>query len=105
MGDYQYGRPFIGGGMGLYLFYFEARLEDSIGGTTREEVDKAAFGGYVSLGFDIPLQKSGKGVVLRIEDKVHLVDFGKIEKSVFSTGSGGLHGPINVIQIGIAYGF
>lgn len=105
MGDYQYVRPFIGGGMGLYLFYFEARLEDSIGGTTREEVDKSAFGGYVSLGLDIPLQKGGKGFLLRIEDKVHVVDFGKIEKSVFSTGSGGLHGPINVIQIGIAYGF
>jgi len=105
MGDYQYVRPFIGGGMGLYLFYFEAKLEDSIGGATREEVDKAAFGGYVSLGLDIPLQKSGKGFVLRLEDKVHLVDFGKIKKNVFSTGSGGLHGPINIIQIGIAYGF
>ena len=103
--DYQYLRPFMGAGMGLYNFSFSAYLEDSLGGEIKQEVAKNAFGGYVSLGLDIPLQNSGKGFVLRIEDKVHLVDFGKIEKNVFSTGSGGLHGPINVIQIGIAYGF
>ena len=105
IGDYQYLRPFMGAGMGLYNFTFSAHLEDSLGGEIKREVDKNAFGGYVSLGFDIPFQKSGKGFLLRIEDKVHFVDFGKINNNVFSTGSEGLRGPINVIQLGIAYGF
>jgi hypothetical protein len=42
-------------------------------------------------------------VVLRLEDKVHYVDFGHLDH--FTPGSGRLTGPINVITVGLGYAF
>jgi hypothetical protein len=40
---------------------------------------------------------------VRLEDKIHLVNFGSLGS--FSPGAGNLSGPINVIQVGVVAGF
>lgn len=98
----RYIRPFIGAGGGAYFLELAARSET--GALVEEFVHKTAFGGYVSAGVDIPIRLTqGIGLVLRIEDKFHLVNFGGLGD--FSPSSGNLTGPINMIQIGIGLAF
>jgi len=72
---------------------------------TKRSLNKSAIGGYVSLGVDLAAFRTESGWVwrLRLEDKVHLVNFGSLDS--FSPGAGNLSGPINVIQIGVVTGF
>jgi hypothetical protein len=72
---------------------------------TKRSLNKSAIGGYVSLGVDLAAFRTESGWVwrVRLEDKVHLVNFGSLDS--FSPGAGNLSGPINVIQIGVVTGF
>jgi len=72
---------------------------------TKRSLNKSAIGGYVSLGVDLAAFRTESGWVwrLRLEDKIHLVNFGSLDS--FSPGAGNLSGPINVIQIGVLTGF
>lgn len=72
---------------------------------TKRALNKSAIGGYVSLGVDLAAFRTDSGWVwrLRLEDKVHLVNFGSLDS--FAPGAGNLSGPINVIQIGVVTGF
>lgn len=90
-------RPFIGLGAGWYSLDLSARTE--MGALIEEFVTKDAFGGYASIGIDIPM----KFFLLRIEDKLHMVDFGDL--GTFSPSSGSLKGPINMIHIGLGLSF
>ena len=90
-------RPFIGLGAGVYFLELSAKTET--GGLLEEFVKKDAFGGYASIGIDIPMM----AFLLRIEDKFHMVNFGSL--GTFSPNSGTLTGPINMIQIGLGLSF
>jgi hypothetical protein len=72
---------------------------------TKRSLNKSAIGGYVSLGVDLAAWRTESGWEwrLRLEDKVHLVNFGSLDS--FAPGAGNLSGPINVIQIGVVMGF
>lgn len=72
---------------------------------TNRSLNKSAIGGYVSLGVDLAAFRTESGWVwrVRLEDKIHLVNFGSLDS--FSPGDGNLSGPINVIQIGVVTGF
>ena len=95
---YEKVRPFIGAGFGLYSLELSKKTET--GALIEKKEDKSTVGGYVSLGLDIPLKSDGLGWIVRIEDKVHFVDFGQL--GPFTPGTQNLTGPINVFQIGIA---
>ena len=100
-------RWFAGGGLGLYGV--ELAVKDEVGAEVErfveKKVEKTAFGGYVSIGTDIPVFRSQSGweFRLRLEDKLHHVDFGNL--GPFAPGSGDLAGPINMIQFGLVAGF
>ena len=72
---------------------------------TKRSLHKSAMGWCVSLGVDLAAfhTKSGWEWRLRLEDKIHLVNFGSLDR--FSPGGGNLSGPINVIQVGVVAGF
>ena len=72
---------------------------------TKRSLQKGTMGGYVSLGVDLAVfaTQTGWKWRVRLEDKIHFVNFGSLEN--FSPGAGNLSGPINVIQIGVAAGF
>ena len=72
---------------------------------TNRSLSKGTIGGYVSLGVDVVAvtTQSGWEWRVRLEDKIHLVNFGSLDS--FSPGAGNLSGPINVIQIGVVTGF
>lgn len=72
---------------------------------TKRSLNKSAIGGYVSLGVDLAAFRTESGWEwrVRLEDKVHLVNFGSLDS--FAPGAGSLPGPINVIQIGVVSGF
>jgi hypothetical protein len=72
---------------------------------TNRSLNKGTIGGYVSLGVDLIAfdTQSGWNWRVRLEDKIHLVNFGSLDS--FSPGAGNLSGPINVIQVGVVAGF
>jgi hypothetical protein len=72
---------------------------------TKRSLHRSAIGGYVSLGVDLAAfhTESGWEWRLRLEDKIHLVNFGSLDS--FSPGTGNLSGPINIIQFGVVAGF
>ncbi len=92
-------RFFVGAGLGYYLLDFA----ELIGGgfESNEVLEKHTVGGYLSLGVDFPLSQSRTGLILGLENKLHLVNFGDLEG--FAPGAGDLTGPINIIQLGIAW--
>jgi len=96
-------RPFLGAGAGYYLLDFVELIVDPLGGSFEadELFEQHAFGGYVSLGMDIPLSSNGRGFSLRLEGKVHLVSFVSLDN--FAPGSSNLNGPIHMIQLGIVW--
>jgi hypothetical protein len=72
---------------------------------TKRSLNRSAIGGYGSLGVDLAVFHTESGLEwrLRLEDKIHLVNFGSVD--TFSPGAGHLSGPVNVIQIGVVAGF
>jgi hypothetical protein len=72
---------------------------------TNRSLSKGTIGGYISLGVDLLAfdTQSGWNWRVRLEDKIHLVNFGSLDS--FSPGAGNLSGPINVIQVGVVAGF
>ena len=72
---------------------------------TNRSLNKGTIGGYVSLGVDLIAfdTQTGWNWRVRLEDKIHLVNFGSLDS--FSPGAGNLSGPINVIQVGVVAGF
>ncbi len=104
---------FLGGGGGYYHFDLTESNEiphptcTNFGPCfeTKRSLNKSAIGGYVSLGVDLAAFRTESGWEwrLRLEDKVHLVNFGSLDS--FAPGAGNLSGPINVIQIGVVAGF
>ena len=72
---------------------------------TKRSLNRSAIGGYVSLGVDLAVFRTESGWEwrLRLEDKVHLVNFGSLDS--FSPEAGDLSGPINVLQVGVVAGF
>jgi hypothetical protein len=72
---------------------------------TSRSLNKGTIGGYVSLGVDLIAfdTQTGWNWRVRLEDKIHLVNFGSLDR--FSPGAGTLSGPINVIQVGVVAGF
>lgn len=72
---------------------------------TKRSLNRSAIGGYLSLGLDLAAFHTESGWVwrLRLEDKVHLVNFGSLDS--LSPGAGNLSGPVNAIQIGVVTGF
>ena len=112
MGEGRF-KYFLGGGGG----YYQLALSESVNipaptctsiapcVEVKRSLNKSAIGGYVSLGVDLAAfhTESGWEWRLRLEDKIHLVNFGSLDS--FSPGAGNLSGPINVIQIGVVAGF
>lgn len=100
-------RWFAGGGLGLYGLELAAKDEFGVEVErfAEKKVKKQAFGGYVSIGTDIPVFRSQSGweFRLRLEDKLHYVNFGDLGQ--FAPGSGDLAGPINMMQLGFVAGF
>lgn len=105
---------FVGGGGGYYSLkltetdVFTRPLCTSVlptCGTTKRSLTKSAMGGHVSFGLDLAVfqTQSGWQWRIRLEDDIHLVNYGSLDH--FSPGVGGLSGPLNVIQIGIIGGF
>jgi len=104
---------FLGGGGGYYHLDLTESTEiphptcTNLGPCyeTNRSLSKSAIGGYVSLGADLAAFRTESGWIwrLRLEDKIHLVNFGSLES--FSPGAGNLSGPINVIQFGVVTGF
>jgi hypothetical protein len=72
---------------------------------TNRSLNKGTIGGYVSLGVDLIAfdTQTGWNWRVRLEDKIHLVNFGSLDS--FSPGAGNLSGPINAIQVGVVAGF
>jgi hypothetical protein len=109
-------RPFtyyVGGGGGYYEVSITESNEVPRPACTRlgpcfntvNSLHRSTFGGYVSLGAELILfmTESGRQWRLRLEDQIHIVNFGSIES--FAPGAGNLSGPINVLQIGVVLGF
>ncbi len=57
-------------------------------------------GGFVGLGFDIPVGRTGRWS-LSTGARVHLADFGNVE--AFGRDIGRLNGPITALQLGMTY--
>lgn len=109
-------RPFtyyVGGGGGYYEVSITESNELPRSACTRlgpcfntvNSLHRSTFGGFVSLGAELILfmTQSGSQWRLRLEDQIHIVNFGSIES--FAPGAGNLSGPINVLQIGLVLGF
>jgi hypothetical protein len=106
-------RLFVGGGVGYYSLKLTESDEVPRPPCTnygpcfiaKRSLTKSAIGGHVSLGIDFAAHQTQSGWQwrIRLEDDIHLVNYGSLDN--FSPGAGGLSGPINVIQIGIIGGF
>ena len=72
---------------------------------TNRSFHKGTIGGYISFGIDLAAIRTQGGWVwrFRLEDKIHLVNFGTLD--TFSPDTGNLSGPINVLQFGVVTGF
>lgn len=112
MGEGRF-KYFLGAGGGYYQFDLSESDEiprppcTNLGPCfeTKRSLNRSAMGGYGSLGVDWVAfhTESGWEWRLRLEDKIHLVNFGRLDS--FSPGAGHLSGPINVIQVGVVAGF
>jgi len=112
MGEGRF-KYFLGAGGGYYQFDLTEADEiprppcTNLGPCfeTKRSLKRSALGGHVSLGVDWVAfhTESGWEWRLRLEDKIHLVNFGNLDS--FTPGVGNLSGPINVIQIGVVAGF
>ncbi len=108
-------RPFLGAGLGWYLFRIKG--PDKVFPVTNIRTGKTndrffsgtkffgedALGGYLSAGVDVPLYRSPSfGLMLRTEYKLHIANFEDINQ--FAPGSDDLTGPIHMLQVGFVFG-
>jgi hypothetical protein len=91
-------RVFLGAGVGLYMVDFVEQLPD--GDELYEFAEKETIGGYLSAGVGFPLSSTDR-LILRIEGKVHFVNFGDL--GAFAPGAGDLKGPVYMFQAGITF--
>jgi hypothetical protein len=91
-------RVFLGAGVGLYMVDFVEQLPD--GDEIYEFAEKETIGGYLSAGVGFPLSPPDR-LILRIEGKVHFVNFGEL--GGFAPGAGDLKGPVYIFQAGITF--
>lgn len=108
-------RPFLGAGLGFYLFRIKGPdkvfpVNNIRTGETHDELfsgtkffGEDALGGYLSAGVDVPLYRSPSiGLMLRTEYKLHFAKFEDIYQ--FAPGSDDLTGPIHMLQVGFVFG-
>ncbi len=108
-------RPFLGAGLGFYLFRIKGPdkvfpVNNIRTGETYDELfpgtkffGEDSLGGYLSAGVDVPLYRSPSfGLMLRTEYKLHFAKFEDIYQ--FAPGSDDLTGPIHMLQVGIVFG-
>jgi hypothetical protein len=98
IGKYGSTRLFLGAGVGFYMLDFVEQLPD--GDEVYEFAEKETIGGYLSAGVGFPLSPPDR-LILRIEGKVHFVNFGDL--GAFAPGAGDLKGPIYMFQAGITF--
>jgi hypothetical protein len=98
IGKYGSTRLFLGAGFGFYMVDFVEQLAG--GDELYEFAEKETIGGYLSAGMGFPLLPADR-LLLRIEAKVHFVNFGDL--GGFAPGAGDLKGPIYMFQAGLAF--
>jgi hypothetical protein len=98
MGKYDSTRFFLGAGVGFYMVDFVEQLP--FGDEVYEFAEKETIGAYLSAGVGFPLSPPDR-LILRIEGKVHFVNFGDL--GAFAPGAGDLKGPIYMFQAGITF--
>jgi hypothetical protein len=98
IGKYGSTRLFLGAGVGFYMVDFVEQLPE--GDEVYEFAEKETIGAYLSAGMGIPLSTPDR-LILRIEGKVHFVNFGDL--GAFAPGAGDLKGPIYIFQAGITF--
>jgi hypothetical protein len=92
--------PFVvGAGLGFYNVDFTQLLE---GGFEADQFfDEWALGGYLSAGVEVRPWKLRSRWRMRLEAKVHFVDFGSTDS--YAPGAGDLTGPIHTTLIGFVW--
>lgn len=98
IGKYGSKRLFLGAGFGFYMVDFVEQLAG--GDELYEFAEKETIGGYLSAGMGFPLLPADR-LLLRIEAKVHFVNFGDL--GAFAPGASDLKGPIYIFQAGITF--
>lgn len=98
-GGTQHWRFSFGAGAGLYDVDFTEILDGFFEGA--ELFGETSFGGYLSFGADRRLWVERPRWRLRLETKVHFVDFGSTDR--YAPGAGDLSGPINMLLIGFVW--
>jgi len=99
IGKYGSVRLFLGAGAGFYMIDFVEQLPE--GDELYEFAEKETIGGYLSAGVGFPLSSPPDKVTLRLEGKVHFVNFGDL--GGFAPEAGDLKGPIYMLQAGITF--
>ncbi len=94
-----YPRFLVGSGLGYYLVDFAEQL--SGGMEVDEYFEEVTIGGYLSLGVDFPLSNLSERTALRVESKVHFVNFGDL--GGIAPEAGDLKGPVYMFQVGITF--
>lgn len=94
-----YPRFIIGAGLGYYLVDFVEQSSDCWEETEYFEED--TIGGYLSVGVDFPISEQSGGAALRVESKVHFMNFGDL--GGIASGAGDLEGPVYMFQLGITF--
>ena len=89
----------MGAGLGYYLVDFEEQLSDGM--EVEEYFEEDTLGGYLSLGVDFPLSSLSEGLALRVESKVHFMNFSGL--GGITSGRDDLRGPVYMLQIGIRF--
>jgi hypothetical protein len=95
----NYPRFLIGAGLGYYLVDFVEQSSD--GWEETEYFEEDTIGGYLSLGVDFPISEQSGGAALRLESKVHFMNFGDL--GGIASGAGDLKGPVYMFQVGITF--
>ncbi len=98
-GGTQNWRFALGAGAGWYDVDFTEILDGFFEGA--ELFSESSFGGYVSFGADRRLWVERPRWRLRLEAKVHFVDFGSTDR--YAPGAGDLSGPINTLLFGFVW--
>jgi hypothetical protein len=91
-------QAFVGAGAGWYAAAVE-EYEDAWFGDVFEYYDDDAFGAYLSLDADLPVNEA---IRITAGLKAHFVDFAAVATPV---ATGPLDGPIYQLQLGVAFGF
>lgn len=98
-GGTQHWRFSFGAGAGFYMVDFTELLDGFF--EANELFSESSFGGYLSVGADRRLSQDRPRWRLRLETKVHFVDFGSADS--YAPGAGDLTGPIDTLLIGFVW--